>query len=64
MFSVRAKISMAAQYKCGQLFRKFHLQKYLQAQPEVDDLTCSEAEVVEGVPEMRPESDLAAMYTR
>ena len=30
---------MAAQYKRGQLIRKFHLQKQLQAQPEMGDLT-------------------------
>ena len=39
MFSVRAKTSMAAQYKRGQLIRKFHLQKQLKAQREMGDLT-------------------------
>ena len=40
------------------IFRKFHLQKKLQSQPNVDDLTdvSSGAEVVEDVAEMRPES--------
>ena len=49
---------MAAQYKRGQIFRKFHLQKQFQAQAEVDDLkdASSKAEVVEDVPEMRSES--------
>ena len=52
------KTNMAAQYKLGQLFHKFHLQKQLQAQPEVNNLTdiSSQDKVSEDVPEMRPES--------
>ena len=51
------KTSIAAQHKRRQPFRKFPLQKKLQAQPEVDNLTdvSSEAEVVEDVPDMRQE---------
>ena len=49
---------MASQYKLRQLFLKFHMQNQLQALSELDNLTDvnAEAEVVEDVPEMRPES--------